>query len=92
MWEVWISRKNQKKVDKLPLPVREAYTLLLIDLKQFGPIRGDWPNYSKLGKNEHHCHIKNGKPSYVAIWVLFDKRNKKIEVSYVGTRENAPYA
>jgi hypothetical protein len=64
---------------------------LLRDIELYGPVRGDWPNYGKLGKGRHHCHIKKGKPTYVAVWEEKDKKIKLIEVTYVGTHERAPY-
>jgi hypothetical protein len=54
-------------------------------------VRGDWPNYSKLAGGRHHCHLKKGKPTYVAVWEVLDKDIKLIEVQYVGTHEKAPY-
>lgn len=52
-------------------------------------------NYSKLrgtGRKEiHHCHLNRGRPTYVAVWEVLDKAVRLVEVSYVGTHENAPY-
>ena len=62
-----------------------------MDITDRGPVRGDWPNFSKLGKNTYHCHLKKGKPTYVACWRMLDKSKKVIEVYYVGTHEKAPY-
>lgn len=56
-----------------------------------GPYRSNWPNYGPLEENEFHCHLKKGKPTYVACWRISDKDKKIIEVYYVGTHENAPY-
>lgn len=39
----------------------------------------------------HHCHIKKGRPCYVAIWEERDRSIKLVEVTYVGTHEKAPY-
>lgn len=55
-----------------------------------GPVRGNWPNYSKLADGRHHCHLKKGKPTYVAVWSE-DKATVTVEVIYVGTHEKAPY-
>jgi hypothetical protein len=66
---------------------------LVWDLKHHGPVMLNWPDYSVInkGKNEfHHCHLKNGKPTYVACWRVKEKE-KLIEVFYVGTHEGAPY-
>lgn len=73
---------------------------LLCDLEQIGPNQPNqpnWPKYSPLKKDKRipddsfHCHLKRGKPTYVACWRILDKKRKLIEVYYVGTHENAPY-
>jgi hypothetical protein len=56
-----------------------------------GPVRGTWPNYGKLSQIRHHCHLKKGHPTYVAVWEVRDRQVQIIEVLYVGTHENAPY-
>lgn len=52
----------------MPNHVKAQLFLLLKDVEISGPVRGNWPNYGKLGKNRHHCHIKKGRPTYVAVW------------------------
>lgn len=69
---------------------------LHLDLEDNGPDQNGWPNYSKLkGQGENidrrHCHLVRGNPTYVACWEVKDKKNKIIEVYYVGTHEKAPY-
>ncbi len=91
MWTVTLSPKAQKQRKKLSKAVQNALVTLIVDMERGGPIRGDWPNYSKLGADRHHCHIKKGKPCYVAVWEVTDKGIKLIEVEYVGTHEKAPY-
>jgi hypothetical protein len=59
-------------------------------IRSDGPVRGDWPNYSKLSANKHHCHLKKGQPTYVAVWQE-SKTTITVEVIYAGTHENAPY-
>ena len=56
-----------------------------------GPVRGDWPNYGKLGPGRHHCHLTKGRPCYVAVWEERDNEIKLVEITYAGTREKAPY-
>ena len=90
-WTVTISKKAAKGCRALPAAVGEALVLLLTDLEELGPVRGDWPNYSKLGPGRHHCHIKKGRPTYVAVWEEQDGEVKLVEVTYVGTHEKAPY-
>lgn len=87
-WTVNIKKKVQKGLKKLPKNVQEALEALVVDLTDGGPVRGDWPNYSKLADGTHHCHLNY---SYVAVWTHEDKQLKIIEVTYVGSRESAPY-
>ncbi len=91
MWDVTLSSKAQKQRKKLPKAVQDVFAALLVDMEHGGPVRGDWPNYSKLGTRKHHCHIKKGKPCYVAVWEVMEKGIQLIEVQYVGTHEKAPY-
>ena len=91
MWTVTFSSKARKAVVKLPLPVQSALWLLVQDLQTKGPVAGNWPNYGKLGKNEHHCHLKKGRPTYVTVWWEIKDEEQSIEVTYVGTHEKAPY-
>ena len=92
-WEVTLRKKVVKALKSLPQPVIAAFTLLLGELESSGPVRGNWPNYGKLNiDGRHHCHLKKGKPTYVAVWDDVSTGNsKKIEVEYVGTHEKAPY-
>lgn len=70
---------------------------LLADIKHNGPQAHSWPNYSKLGKapgipnDAFHCHIKRGRPTYVACWSIINEKKREIELFYVGTHEKAPY-
>jgi hypothetical protein len=59
-------------------------------MELLGPYRDNWANYGKLSKDQYHCHLKKGNPSYVVCWQV-DKDNTYIEVNYVGTHEKAPY-
>ena len=90
-WQIEYSPKARKQVKKLPSAIQDAVLALVMDMESGGPIRGDWPNFSKLSRNEYHCHLKKGKPTYVACWRLVDKQKKLIGVYYVGTHEKAPY-
>lgn len=89
-WIVNIHRKAERQVASLPLHVSEKLVLLLADLADKGPVRGEWPNYGKLPGGKHHCHLKNGKPTYVAVWNE-EKETVTVEIVYVGTHEKAPY-
>ncbi|MCM0083930.1 cytotoxic translational repressor of toxin-antitoxin stability system [Geomonas sp. Red32] len=90
-WYVRMSRIAEKQKDKLSKPLRQILYALVGDIEALGPIRGDWPNYSKLADGKHHCHLKKGNPTYVAVWEVLDKNIKLVEVKYVGTHEKAPY-
>ncbi len=46
-----------------------------------------WPNYSPLGEDNYHCHLKY---RWVACWKWF-KDTIEIEVYYVGSRSKTPY-
>lgn len=91
VWSVEFSNKAAKQVDKLPKRVAEALAALVLDIVKNGPVRGDWPNYSKLPDDQHHCHIKKGKPVYVAVWRQDKGKIRFVEVVYAGTHEKAPY-
>lgn len=91
-WTVDFTDGAAKNAAKLPNLYHGALLSLVRDIEEHGPVRGNMPNYSKLGQNRHHCHLKRrGKPTYVAVWEVSDKICKIVEVTYVGTREKAPY-
>jgi mRNA-degrading endonuclease RelE of RelBE toxin-antitoxin system len=90
-WNVNLSKKAVKQLKKLPENVKTSLIALIRDIQESGPVRGNWPNYSRLGPKRHHCHLKKGKTTYVAIWQVVDKEIHIVEVSYVGTHEKAPY-
>jgi hypothetical protein len=81
----------QKMVAGLPVAAREILFSLLLEIERCGPVRGNWPNYGKLGKNRHHCHLKRGRPTYVAVWEVTNRAEKTVELTYVGSHEKAPY-
>lgn len=63
-----------------------------MDLRHHGSVMKNWPNYNFINKGKssfHHCHLRKGKPTYVACWAVTNEN--KIEVFYVGTHEGAPY-
>jgi hypothetical protein len=90
-WTVTSQKKVRKQVKKLPLGVKENLFALLLDIEIGGPVRGNWPNYGKLGRNRHHCHLKKGHPTYVAVWEVKEYQIKLVELTYVGSHEKAPY-
>lgn len=90
-WTVKYSKRAAKQAEKLPNKVLEILDLLVAEIELSGPVRGNWPNYSKLGGMLHHCHIKKGHPTYVAVWEEDESGIRFVEVKYVGTHEKAPY-
>ncbi|WP_027360530.1 hypothetical protein [Desulforegula conservatrix] len=90
-WQSRLSKKAQKQAASLPESIRNLLFQLLREIEMFGPVRGNWPNYSRLLDNRHHCHLKKGKPTYVAVWEVSKKEIKLVEVIYAGTHEKAPY-
>ena len=111
-WDVHHSSKAEKQREKLPQSIQEIFDTLTGEMEKLGPIRDKWPDFGplhphkkKIPKNSYHCHLKNGRPTYVACWSFEHKKikatkNKKnkiikeikiIEVYYVGTHEDSPY-
>jgi mRNA-degrading endonuclease RelE of RelBE toxin-antitoxin system len=86
-YDVILDKKILKNVEKLPLRIQKKLNALILELIEKGPIRYNWPNYSKLSKNKFHCHLDY---HWVACWELYNNQ-LTIEVYYVGTREKAPY-
>jgi mRNA-degrading endonuclease RelE of RelBE toxin-antitoxin system len=77
-WQVDLTKKTAKQKELLPKTIKEQLVFLIRDIEEYGPVRGNWPNYSKLKPGQHHCHLKKGRPTYVAIW---EERNKEIRDS-----------
>ena len=93
-WKVGMSGKIKKQRDKLPPEILLMFMALSKELMLKGPVQPSWPHYGKLkGKKDelHHCHLNKGKPVYVVVWKVLNKKIQLMEVSYVGTHENAPY-
>lgn len=91
VWTVTVAAKTEKRVTRLPGQVQKTLALLIADIEAGGPVRGDWPNYSRPPGNRHHCHLKKGRPTYVAVWEDMAGEIKVIKVIYAGTHEKAPY-
>lgn len=90
-WTVNLKVKAVKQLRRLPPSVRSSLVALVRDIEASGPVRGNWPNYGKLGADRHHCHLKKGSPTYVAVWRMVGRQIQLVEVVYVGTHEKAPY-
>lgn len=89
-WTVDLVGKAKKSFKDLPRQTASTLRLFLEELELDGPYRYNWPNFSKLGENDYHCHLEKGRPTYVVCWRI-DKNKKIIEVYYAGTHERAPY-
>ncbi len=90
-WTVKFSNKAKKQYDALPDIVKMAVDVLVTEIQIYGPVRGNWSHYSKIRKNIHHCHVKKGKTTYVAVWEAIRNNIRLVEFIYVGTHEKAPY-
>jgi hypothetical protein len=95
-WLVKFSNVAHKQYKKLQRSgtrpcITDVIDLLVMELQRNGPVRDDWPNYGRLSVGYYHCHLKKGRPTYVACWTVISEKQKQIEVIYVGTHENAPY-
>jgi mRNA-degrading endonuclease RelE of RelBE toxin-antitoxin system len=92
VWEVLFPKRVMKQINGLPKEVKRAVRFLADDLKA-GPAAIQWPYFGKLKNtnNCYHCHLRKGRPTYVAVWQVIDKKAGKIEVLYVGTHEGADY-
>lgn len=90
-WTLQWKRKLEKQLRDLPEQVQLSFRALIHEIELLGPVRGNWKNYSKLNKTQHHCHLKSGRPTYVVCWEVVDNKQEIVEVYYVGTHEKAPY-
>ena len=95
-WSVTLSSAVEKQMRNLQTHIKAQLFFLIKEMESLGPHRVAWKNYGPLKRgraipdNAFHCHLKKGRPTYVACWTV-NKNEKKIEVFYVGTHENAPY-
>lgn len=90
-WVVEFTNRSRKQKEKLPRRVQTVLFQLVKEIETSGPVRGSWPNYSKLSTGVHHCHLKKGKPTYVAVWQEAEGKIRVVEVIYAGSHEKAPY-
>ena len=87
MYRILVSRKVLRGISKMPELVQLKLANLLEDLRDTGPLQVGWANFSRIGKNQYHCHLSR---KWVACW-YWEKGTIEIEVYYAGSRENAPY-
>ena len=93
LWNVKFTSKAKRQVKNLPREISEIIFALVLEISKLGPTRATWHNYGRIKGHRdcHHCHLKKGKPTYVAVWKVTDTKNNIVEVRYVGTHENADY-
>ncbi|MCI0382710.1 MAG: cytotoxic translational repressor of toxin-antitoxin stability system [Chlamydiae bacterium] len=86
-WTVIFSRDARKQYEKLKRSgskkpsVIDVMDFLALDLQHNGPNLPKWPNYSSFGKDHFHCHLRKGRPTYVACWKIIDKQAKQMNLS-----------
>lgn len=80
-------KRRRKKPRNCRRQIQVLFKALVVDLSIKGPIQHEWPNYSRLTYGRFHCHLNY---SYAAVWVEQGGELKIIEVTYVGSREDAP--
>ena len=90
-WTVEFTTKSSKQAIKLPENIRHSLGRLIRDIEIGGPMRVNWKSFGQLKRANYHCHLRRGRPTYVACWEVVDKKIQIIEVYYVGTHEKAPY-
>jgi hypothetical protein len=92
-WDVRLTGQAYKQAQELPDAVQKRLDYLLEEIRHLGPVRSNWPNYGKLKGRPHchHCHLKKGRPTYVAVWQVTNQEIRLIEVRYVGTHGKADY-
>jgi hypothetical protein len=49
-FKIAIKKKVEKGLGILPEDVQAKLWVLVLAMQRLGPVRGDWPNYSKLGE------------------------------------------
>jgi hypothetical protein len=87
MYNVFFTKSVLEQVGTLPEFIQKKLAVLIDDLRENGPIRTEWLNFSKPGKDEFHCHLAH---NWVACWRC-ENKSIIIEVLYAGSRENVPY-
>jgi mRNA-degrading endonuclease RelE of RelBE toxin-antitoxin system len=87
-WTVKVKKKADKSTLKMPPDVQILFRALVIDFESSGPVQHEWPNYSKLTNGRYHCHLNY---RFVAVWEVIDNQVRILEVTYVGSRKDAPY-
>ena len=66
-WTVTITNKARKQADKLPDDIKARFEFLLKRLREHGCFQPQCKRFGKLSETRFHCHIKEGKPTYVVV-------------------------
>jgi mRNA-degrading endonuclease RelE of RelBE toxin-antitoxin system len=90
-WVVLLTANVRQRLKRLPKGIDEVFQYLLAEMRLSGPVLADWPNYGKLREDCYHYHLQRGRPTYVAVWRVLSKKDRVIEVTYVGTHEKVRY-
>jgi mRNA-degrading endonuclease RelE of RelBE toxin-antitoxin system len=92
-WTVEFTGRAQKQYARLPERIRLIVAALTAELETEGPSQPEWRHFGKLkGRTDcYHCHLKTGRPTYVACWQVLNRKIDLTEVYYVGSHENVPY-
>ena len=52
-WNIQIPKKVVKNIGKLPASVKKTLFLLMREIEEDGPVRGNWKNFTKLEKDRY---------------------------------------
>lgn len=94
VWKVEFTARAAKQTAKLPDRIRNRLDALRRNIQAEGPMQPSMPHFGKLRNRAgevYHCHLNRGRPTYVAVWTIRDRVAVIVEITYVGTHENAPY-
>ena len=80
MYTIQFKGKSGKQLNRLDKNIRIHYATLFDQIM-------DNPFIGKLGETTYHAHVKY---HWVAVWEV-DKNTKTITITYIGSREGAPY-
>jgi mRNA-degrading endonuclease RelE of RelBE toxin-antitoxin system len=92
-WTVEFTGKAQKQYARLSEKIQLIVAALAGELETEGPSQPEWRHFGKLQGSAdcYHCHLKTGRPTYVACWQALNRKIELMEVNYVGSHESAPY-
>ena len=93
-WLIEFTAKAAKGRSRLPQKIRDRLDALVRAIQFGGPIQPSMPHFGTL-KNRpgdwYHCHLNKGRPVYVVVWQIKNKKTVLIEVTSVGSHEKVPY-